>query len=102
MMASNAEFEEFWELATRSGLMDMPIPKDVFLSPVMPEDLASVLQSVNEMGSWISHYLMNSISTDRPQIPPELYSLLAVIQNISREIVSRLSPCQCETCRPRD
>lgn len=100
MPETSDDFDKFWEIATESGIEDLNFPNP--LAEIQPEDVASVLQTVNEMGSWLSHYLMISLHKDESQIPPTLYPSLAIIQSLSRQIVAELSPCHCAACSPKE
>lgn len=93
----------FWEILANSGIEDTLEDEVDFVleQPVTLEDIATVLQAINETASWFSHYLFLSLERGEVQVPPDLYPVMAVLQTISREVVSHLSPCSCSTCSPK-
>lgn len=85
------EDEEFWKIATNSGVVDPEIGLSV-------QDILNIIQTFTEASSWLSHTL--SVSIDgQSAIPGYLGNVLVSANESAREIIAVLSKCNCKGCR---
>lgn len=90
-----SENDAFWEIVAQSDLEPKPKEHHIELS-----DVASLVQCMSEASSWLSHYLMNAVESELPEVPAHLYGVLVLLQTSARQVISQLSSCDCKICKP--
>ena len=85
------EEEEFWMIATNSGVVDPAIGLAL-------QDLLNIMQAFTEAASWITHRISVGIDNEGT-FPRYLDNTLMAANESAREIIHVLSKCSCKGCR---